>query len=218
MSERRSDYFGTGSSSFGSDNNSFGLNQTNYNEERPRRPFTVAEAPQKIQLNRQRQPGSQNYGRQAPSSITVSKSSAADKMSLILGGLYSIGAGYGVIRTMWDKLTEKTTHKRRYVIGAKVKLSRQLTEGFKKVSYYGNNIAAAGLMYVLFSKIINYLFQEELEYVPKLAQYATFGFITGFMCKLINGYKPALLGGTIGLITAPIVVGGFSRISSHIII
>ncbi len=192
--------------------------------------FTVAEKQEKIQLGRrpqqevrQRQPQPQtlHYQRgqampQGQQGITVGKTGFTDQLALILGGVYGVGAAFGILAALRDAITSSGIKKRRYVISSRVQISRRLTEGFKIVSNYGNTTAAIGLLYMLLSKATTYIFQEELEYVPKPVQHSIFGFMAGALCKSINGFKPAILAGTMGSIAAPLSVACFSRFSQFV--
>ena len=67
-----------------------------------------------------------------------------------------------------------------------------------------NGATGIGLLYILLTKINRYIFEEELEYVPKAGQAAIFGGITGALCRATLGARPALVGGIIGATAAPI--------------
>ena len=230
MSTKKSEQFGNDEGrDFGS---SFGT--TRDRSKTSRTTFAVPEKLEKIQLSkRQQQETQQRQQPQAPTlqyqrgqsvqagqqqqpGITVGKSGFTDQLALILGGVYAAGASYGVGASLWGLIANRGVKRKRYAISSRVKISRQLTEGFKVVSHYGNTAAAVGLLYMLISKSSTYIFQEELEYLPKPAHHSIFGFMAGALCKSINGARPAMLAGVLGALAAPVAVWSFARMSKLI--
>jgi hypothetical protein len=67
----------------------------------------------------------------------------------------------------------------------------------KQSSFFANAGASLGLIYCFNKKVINFLFDEELQNVSNTNKQFIYGFCSGAMFKCTRGIFPALLSGVI---------------------
>jgi len=65
----------------------------------------------------------------------------------------------------------------------------------KQSSFYANAGASLGLLYCLNKKIINFIFEEDLQGLSDVSKQFVYGFTTGALFKCTRGLLPALLSG-----------------------
>ena len=181
-------------------------------EKKPSRKFNFSQRQQKIKLNpqevrRQREAAAR---RQGNNTIVASKTNFINHLSLITGGMFTLGSLCGVGAVGWKMLLKKKVNHPR--LGWKIFLSRTITQSSNRILFYGTNLAGVGLLYLMIYKVMNYAFLEELNLLPSFLQPSIFGFLTGAFCKSINGLRPALFTGVIGAAVAPFAVAGFTKL------
>lgn len=71
----------------------------------------------------------------------------------------------------------------------------------KHTSRCANAGASITLMYCLLKKVINFIFEEEIQTLTPMQKQFLYGFITGALYKSTRGIKPMLLAGTLFSIT-----------------
>jgi hypothetical protein len=67
----------------------------------------------------------------------------------------------------------------------------------KQSSFYANAGASLGLLYCLNKKVINFIFEEDLQELSDLNKQIVYGFTTGALFKCTRGALPALLSGAL---------------------
>ena len=65
----------------------------------------------------------------------------------------------------------------------------------KQSSFYANAGASIGLLYCLNKKVINFIFEEDLQGLSDVSKQVVYGFATGALFKCTRGLLPALLSG-----------------------
>ncbi len=65
----------------------------------------------------------------------------------------------------------------------------------KNSSFYANAGASLGLLYCLNRKVINFIFEEDLQEMSDMNKQVVYGFTTGALFKSTRGALPALLSG-----------------------
>jgi len=68
----------------------------------------------------------------------------------------------------------------------------------KSSTRFGNQATACVCLYLLVGKVMNYIFQEELESYDANIRCAIFGMLTGSIYKSTRGFRPAVLGSVLG--------------------
>ena len=105
-----------------------------------------------------------------------------------MGIAFTLGAVYGLTKSP-PKRARRTT---------RLYINNYLNEIGKTSSRWANQTAACIFLYLLVGKCINFVFYEELEYMPDSAKAATYGFATGLLYKSTRGWRPALFGSILG--------------------
>jgi hypothetical protein len=75
----------------------------------------------------------------------------------------------------------------------------------KQATRCANAGASITLMYCFLKKIINFVFEEEIQGLSPLQKQFFYGFITGALYKSTRGVKPMLLSGTLTAVACAIL-------------
>jgi hypothetical protein len=67
----------------------------------------------------------------------------------------------------------------------------------KHTTRCANAGASITLMYCMLKKIINFIFEEEIQVLSPIQKQFLYGFMTGALYKSTRGWKPMLLAGTL---------------------
>jgi hypothetical protein len=67
----------------------------------------------------------------------------------------------------------------------------------KHTTRCANAGASITLMYCMLKKVINFIFEEEIQVLSPIQKQFLYGFITGALYKSTRGLKPMLLAGTL---------------------
>ena len=146
--------------------------------------------------------------------IQIRKASAADQLSLAVGTMYGMGGSIGIVTGLLKAVARSKGLIRHVHI--KLHATSVINELVKDVAAFGNNVAGVGLMYFIIARTTSYLFQEELEHVPKLLHISLCGALTGALCKIVYGRRPALFAAGIGFIAAPLLHIALSKTNANI--
>lgn len=71
----------------------------------------------------------------------------------------------------------------------------------KHTTRCANAGASITLMYCLVKKVINFIFEEEIQVLTPIQKQFLYGFITGSLYKSTRGLKPMLLAGTLASVS-----------------
>eukprot|EP01022_Parablepharisma_sp_SALTPOND_P013517 TRINITY_DN1813_c0_g1_i1.p1 TRINITY_DN1813_c0_g1~~TRINITY_DN1813_c0_g1_i1.p1 ORF type:complete len:1261 (-),score=117.20 TRINITY_DN1813_c0_g1_i1:5003-8785(-) len=146
--------------------------------------------------------------------MQVQRATAGDQMSLAVGTMYSLGGGVGVVAGLLKAAARgKGLLKPIYI---RMHVTSVINEFVRETARFGNNVAGIGLMYFVIAKSTSYIFEEELQYVPKLLHISLCGALTGALCRSVYGRRPALFAAGIGFVAAPLLHVILSKANANI--
>ncbi len=146
--------------------------------------------------------------------IQVRRVGTAEQISLAVGTFYGFGGGLGLV-SAFAKIVARRQHIIRSAV-MKVHATTFINESIREIAMYGNNVAGMALMYIFVGKAMSYLFEEELQYVPKLAQICLCGALTGALCRCFRGRRVALFAAGVGAVVAPLAHLALAKINTNI--
>jgi len=117
-----------------------------------------------------------------------------EKMASLVGPSYVLalfsGGFYGLTMGVPPKARRTT----------RILLNTYLNNVGKTSSRFANNTAAAVLLYVATGKLINFIFQEELDdfHFNPMMQNALYGGAAGAIYKCTRGFRPMILSAILG--------------------
>ncbi len=81
----------------------------------------------------------------------------------------------------------------------------------KHTTRCANAGASITLMYCMLKKVINFIFEEEIQVLSPIQKQFLYGFITGALYKSTRGLKPMLLAGTLTSVACVIMQESYEK-------